>query len=82
MSHIIKILNIYWHILSDKRPVFIAKTRKSDIFVNSKEVQLINSQSYFGNDYFYLKLYKMLRIIYENFKVRLHRLSTRLSHSM
>lgn len=69
MSHIMKIMNIYWHILTEKRPVFVSKSRKSDIFANSKEIQLINSHSYFGNDYFYLKIYKMLRIIYENFKV-------------
>lgn len=69
LSHIMKILSIYFNVLNNKRPVFIPKGQKADIFINSKELQLINSYGYFGNDYFYLKIYKILRIIYENHKV-------------
>lgn len=69
MNHIFKLLNIYHHIFLDKRPAFIPERHKTDIFANSKEIQLIQSRGYFGNDYFYLKLFKTIRIIYESFKV-------------
>lgn len=64
-----KLLSIYHNVLINKRPVFIPKGHKADLFVNSRELQLINSYGYFGNDYFYLKIYKILRIIHENYKV-------------
>lgn len=68
-GHIMKLLSIYHNVLNNKRPVFIPKGHKTDLFVNSKELQMLNSHGYFGNDYFYLKIYKILRIIYENYKV-------------
>lgn len=69
LGHVMKFLSIYHNVLINKRPVFIPKGQKSDLFVNSRELQLLNSYGYFGNDYFYLKLYKTLRIIHENYKV-------------
>lgn len=69
LVHVMKLLSIYHNVLNNKRPIFIPKGQKADLFVNSKEVQLLNSYGYFGNDYFYLKIYKILRIIYENYKV-------------
>lgn len=70
-----KFLSIYHNVLINKRPVFIPKGHKADLFVNSRELQLINSYGYFGNDYFYLKIYKILRIIHENYKVFLDEFS-------
>lgn len=69
LGHVMKLLSIYHNVLINKRPVFIPKGQKADIFVYSRELQLLNSYGYFGNDYFYLKIYKILRIIYENYKV-------------
>lgn len=69
VGHVMKLLSIYHNVLINKRPVFIPKGQKPDLFVNSRELQLINSYGYFGNDYFYLKIYKILRIIHENYKV-------------
>lgn len=69
LSHVMKLLSIYHNVLNNKRPNFIPKGQKTDLFVNSREQQLLNSYGYFGNDYFYLKIYKILRIIYENYKV-------------
>lgn len=69
VGHVMKLLSIYHNVLINKRPVFIPKGQKADLFVNSRELQLINSYGYFGNDYFYLKIYKILRIIHENYKV-------------
>lgn len=70
LGHVMKLLSIYHNVLNNKRPVFIPKGQKTDLFANSKEQQLLNSYGYFGNDYFYLKIYKTLRIIYENYKVK------------
>lgn len=72
LSHVMKLLNIYHYILTNKRPIFIPKGQKADIFVNAKEIQMINSHGYFGNDYFYLKIYKTLRIIYESYKITIN----------
>ncbi|XP_031632927.1 huntingtin [Contarinia nasturtii] len=72
LGHVMKLLSIYHNVLINKRPVFIPKGQKADLFVNSKEVQLLNSYGYFGNDYFYLKIYKILRIIYENYKITIN----------
>lgn len=72
LTHIMKLLNIYHHILMNKRPIFIPKGQKPDIFVNSKETQMINSYGYFGNDYFYLKIYRTLKSIHDNYKITIN----------
>lgn len=69
LSHIVKMLNIFHHVYTNQKPLFVPKGQKSDLFVGSKELQLLNSWSYFGNDYFYLNLYKALRISYDAYKV-------------
>lgn len=69
LGHVMKLLSIFHNVLNNKRPVFIPKGQKADLFANSREQHLLNSHGYFGNDYFYLKIYKILRIIYENYKV-------------
>lgn len=70
VDHNLKLANIYHHILSGQKPLFIPKGQKNDIFMNAKEWQAMNSRGYFGNDYFYLKIYKMIKLMHENFKVR------------
>lgn len=72
LIHIMKIFNIYQHILTNKRPLFIPKGQKPDIFANSKEIQMLTSFGYFGNDYFYLKLHKTLRSIHESYKITIN----------
>lgn len=72
LIHIMKIFNIYQHILTNKRPLFIPKGQKQDIFANSKDIQMLNSFGYFGNDYFYLKIHKTLRSIHENYKITIN----------
>lgn len=70
VEHNLKLLNIFDHIFNGQKPLFIPKGTKSDIFMNARELQALNSRGYFGNDYFYLKIYKMLKVMYDNFKVR------------
>lgn len=72
LIHIMKVFNIYQHILTNKRPLFIPKGQKPDIFANSKEIRMLNSFGYFGNDYFYLKIHKTLRSIHENYKITIN----------
>lgn len=69
IDHNLKLANIFQHILSGQKPLFIPKGQKNDIFMNAKELQALNSRGYFGNDYFYLKIYKMIKLMYDNFKV-------------
>lgn len=68
-DHNMKILSIYHTVLQGRRPVFIPKGHKNDIFTNSKEVLLLNSRGYFGNDYFYLKIYKTVKVLSESYKI-------------
>lgn len=69
VDHNLKLANIYHHIFSGQKPLFIPKGQKNDIFMNAKELQALNSRGYFGNDYFYLKIYKMTKLMHDNFKV-------------
>lgn len=54
---------------TNQPPIFIPKGQKADIFINAKEAHQLNSFGYFGNDYFYLKIYKIVKASYENYKV-------------
>lgn len=69
LSHIVKMLNVFHHVFTSQRPLFIPKGQKSDLFIGSKELNVLNSFGYFGNDYFYLRLYKSLKVSYDTYKV-------------
>lgn len=69
LSHIVKMLNVFHHVYTNQKPLFLPKGQKSDLFIGSKELQMLNSMGYFGNDYFYLNLYRSLRVSFESFKV-------------
>lgn len=71
-DHNMKILCIYHTVLHKHRPVFISKGQKSDIFINSKELMLLNSRGYFGNDYFYLKIYKIIKVLNDSYKINVN----------
>lgn len=70
LCHIVKMLNVYHHVFTNQRPLFIPKGQKSDLFIGSKELHLLNSFGYFGNDYFYLKLHNLLKISFDAYEVR------------
>lgn len=69
LDHDLKLANIFQHIFSGQKPLFIPKGQKSDIFMNARELQALNSRGYFGNDYFYLKIYKIIKLMHDNYKV-------------
>lgn len=79
LDHDLKLANIFHHVFSGQKPLFIPKGQKSDIFMNARELQALNSRGYFGNDYFYLKIYKIIKLMHDNYKVSLCHLFLSLS---
>lgn len=69
LIHILKLFNIFHHIVNNIRPVYIPKGQKNDLFIGTKEIQQMNSFGYFGNDFFYLKLYNLMKLSYDGYKV-------------
>ncbi|XP_055525151.1 huntingtin [Wyeomyia smithii] len=67
--HLLKLMNIYQHLFTNQRPIIISRAQKGDLFMNAKELQLINCFGYFGNDHFYLKLYNVLWNSFESYKI-------------
>lgn len=68
-KHTIKIINIYYHIFTNQKPLIMAKSQKVDLFSNAKELAAIQCIGYFGNEYVYIKLYQTLKSAYDNYKV-------------
>lgn len=69
LLHIMKLLNIFHSLLTNSKPIFYPKDQKNDFFIGPKEFQMYNHLGYFGNDYFYLKLYNLIKVSYDNYKV-------------
>lgn len=73
LRHTMKIINIYYHIFTNQKPLIMAKSQKVEIFGNAKELATTTQcLGYFGNDYIYLRLYQMLKSAYDNYKVRIN----------
>lgn len=71
LSHLLKLLNIYSHLISNSKPLILSKG-KSDIFTSSKELAQINSLGFFSNDQFYLKLYLVLKNSYDSYRMTIN----------
>lgn len=69
LVHVMKILNIYYHLITQQKPQLFVKVQKSDLFANAKELALVQSVGYFGSDYIYIKLYNILRSANDSYKV-------------
>ena len=70
LVHLLKIINIYGHLVSNTKPLIIPKKgQKNDIFISSKEMSLINYLGFFSNDNFYMKLFLMLKNSHANYQV-------------
>lgn len=69
LKHTMKIINIYYHIFTNQKPLIMAKSQKVDLFSNAKESAITQSIGYFGNEYVYIKLYQTLKSAYDNYKV-------------
>lgn len=70
--HVLRILNIYGHLVSGAKPLIIPKTKSKDIFTSSKELAMINSLGFFTNENFYLKLYLVLKSSYESYRMTIN----------
>ncbi|XP_058457032.1 huntingtin [Malaya genurostris] len=70
--HLLKLMNIYQHLFGNVKPVVLSRAQKGDLFMNARELQLINCFGYFGADHFYLKLYSLLRSSFENWKITIN----------
>lgn len=66
LHHLMKILNIYGHLVTNTKPLIVPKQKSKDIFTSSKEQAIINSLGFFSCDYIYLKLYVALMKSHEN----------------
>lgn len=66
LLHLLRILNIYGHLVTNTKPLIVPKQKTKDIFTSSKEQAMINSLGFFSNDYSYLKLYVALAKSFEN----------------
>lgn len=69
IKHTIKIINIYYHIFTNQKPLITTKNPKTDLFSNAKELVITQSIGYFGNEYVYIKLYQTLKSTFDNYKV-------------
>lgn len=72
LLHILRILNIYSHLVTGLKPLIVPKQKSKDIFTSSKELAMINSFGFFSNDHFYLKLYLVLKSSYESYRMTIN----------
>lgn len=70
--HIMKILNIYAHLINNTKPLIVPKNKSSDLFTTSKELAIINSLGFFGADHIYLKLFVVLKSSFESFRMTIN----------
>ncbi|CAO1418775.1 unnamed protein product [Diamesa serratosioi] len=75
LVHLVKIINIYGHLVSNTKPLIVAKSQKSknDLFASNKELAIINSIGFFSGDPFYLKLYLILKSSYESYRITMNK---------
>lgn len=78
LRHSVKLLNIYYHLVCNQRPLQpnsskLAKTgSKSELFTlnsNARELAMMQALGYFASDYVYMKLYNILRGANDSYKV-------------
>ncbi|XP_054734101.1 uncharacterized protein LOC129241666 [Anastrepha obliqua] len=82
LVHVMKILNIYYHLITQQKPQLFVKVQKGDLFANAKELALVQSVGYFGSDYVYIKLYNILRSANDSYKITINQESGRLLISL
>lgn len=75
LIHLVKIINIYGHLVSNTKPLIVAKSQKNknDLFASNKELAVINSIGFFSGDPFYLKLYLILKSSYESYRITMNK---------
>uniref|UniRef100_A0A1B0B3C5 Huntingtin n=1 Tax=Glossina palpalis gambiensis TaxID=67801 RepID=A0A1B0B3C5_9MUSC len=72
LKHTMKIINIYYHLFTNQKPLIMAKGQKMDLFSNTKELAITQSIGYFGSEYIYMKLYQNLKSAYDNYRITIN----------
>lgn len=67
--HVLKLLNIYFHIFTNQVPLQNDNMPKTELFINEKDLQRLAHMGHFGNSETYMKLYKILQNIHEAYKI-------------
>ncbi|XP_055853501.1 uncharacterized protein LOC129917148 isoform X2 [Episyrphus balteatus] len=75
LTHTMKIINIYYHLFTNQKPLLFAKVQRNDLFSNAKELAIVNSVGYFGSDYVYIKLYNILKAANDSYKMTINQMS-------
>uniref|UniRef100_A0AAG5CW14 Huntingtin n=1 Tax=Anopheles atroparvus TaxID=41427 RepID=A0AAG5CW14_ANOAO len=70
--HVLKLLNIYHHLFANIAPIVINRAQKTDLFMNTKELQQINCFGYFGSDHACMKLYHQVRNSLESYRITIN----------
>ncbi|XP_030371655.1 uncharacterized protein LOC115621948 [Scaptodrosophila lebanonensis] len=79
LGHTLKVLNIYYHVVSNQRPLQQSATRghkTSELFTlnssTTRDLAMLQALGYFGNDYVYMKLYNILRGANDSYKISIN----------
>ncbi|XP_032597539.1 uncharacterized protein LOC6569724 [Drosophila grimshawi] len=82
LRHCVKLLNIYYHLVGNQRPVQSSSTSKtykagkSELFTlnssGSGEHTVLTAMGYFASDYVYMKLYNILRGANDSYKITIN----------
>lgn len=73
LIHLLKLINVYHHIFTATKVITLPKGQKSDIFLSGKDTMKLNNLGYFGNDFVYVKLYRMLKMAFDSRKITIDR---------
>uniref|UniRef100_A0A6B2E671 Huntingtin n=1 Tax=Phlebotomus kandelakii TaxID=1109342 RepID=A0A6B2E671_9DIPT len=69
LIHLLKVINVYHHIFTGTKVITLPKGQKSDIFLSGKDTMKLNNLGYFGNDFVYIKLYRMLKMAFDSRRI-------------
>lgn len=69
LGHTLKLINIYVHILTNQKPIFVPPGQKTELFMSDREIQKQNQFGYFCNKAPYMKIYRIVSNVYETYKL-------------
>lgn len=73
LTHAAKLLNIFQHVITATRPLFVPRGQKPDLFSSARDQLAVQASGYFGNDYFYLNLYNAVLSAFGGYRQHVHR---------
>lgn len=69
LDHSLLMMNIFGHIVNNQKPLITHLTQKADLFMTDKELQKMQLRGYFGNKAVYLRIYKMIKVTHDTYKI-------------